>query len=120
MKLDIELLIKRLLKFYNIKTLTDLAIKLDTTQSTISGWKSRNAIGTLVDILVIKEPELLSDLFKISDDNNTYISSIKENENISINNTLLEKTRTKAEKYGLNTNSYVEYLIIQDLEKNMQ
>ena len=120
MEIDIELLIKRLLAFYNIKTLTDLATKLDTTQSTISGWKSRNAIGTLVDILIIKEPKILSDLFKISDDNETCISSIKENENLSINDVLLEKAKTKAEKYGLNTNSYVEHLIIQDLEKNMQ
>ena len=110
MEITIELLIRRLLAHYNIKTLTDLAIKLDTTQSTISGWKNRNAIGVLVDILVIKEPELLSDLFKISE----------TNERISINNILFKEVKVKTEKYGISIDSYIEHLIIQDLEKRLE
>lgn len=61
--MNIEILIQKLIKHYNIKTITELAEKLSTTQSTISGWRSRNAIGALVEKVAEENPEILSILF---------------------------------------------------------
>jgi len=61
--MNIELLIVKLINYYKIKTLNELAIKLDTTQSTISGWKARNAIGALTDTVANKDPEALEYIF---------------------------------------------------------
>ena len=61
--MNIDILIKKLLNYYNLKTLNDLADKLETTQSTISGWKSRNAIGALTDTVANKDPDALEYIF---------------------------------------------------------
>ena len=61
--MNIEILINKLLNYYQLKTLNELAIKLDTTQSTISGWKARNAIGALTDTVANKDPEALEYIF---------------------------------------------------------
>ncbi|WP_151944040.1 hypothetical protein [Aliarcobacter butzleri] len=74
--MNIEILIGKLLNYYQIKTLNDLAIKLDTTQSTISGWKARNAIGALTDTVANKDPEALEYIFSR---NNMNFSQTGEN-----------------------------------------
>ena len=79
--MNIEILIGKLLKYYQIKTLNDLAIKLDTTQSTISGWKARNAIGALTDTVANKDPEALEYIFT-NNSKSQHIGSIT-NSNIS-------------------------------------
>ena len=57
--MNIEIALERLLNFYNIKTLTQLADKLNTNQSTISGWRSRQAFGTLIEkVLQVDEQAL--------------------------------------------------------------
>ena len=62
--MNIDTLIRKLLNYYNLKTLNELADKLETTQSTISGWKSRNAIGALTDTVANKAPEALEYIFR--------------------------------------------------------
>ena len=79
--MNIELLIVKLINYYKIKTLNELAIKLDTTQSTISGWKARNAIGALTDTVANKDPEALEYIFANSSKSQN-IGSIR-NSNIS-------------------------------------
>ena len=79
--MNIEILINKLLNYYQLKTLNELAIKLDTTQSTISGWKARNAIGALTDTVANKDPEALEYIFT-NNSKSQHIGSIT-NSNIS-------------------------------------
>ena len=79
--MNIEILINKLLNYYQLKTLNELAIKLDTTQSTISGWKARNAIGALTDTVANKDPEALEYIFS-NNSKSQHIGSIT-NSNIS-------------------------------------
>jgi len=67
--LNIEILIKKLTDFYEIKTITELAEKLGTNQSTISGWRSREALGALVEKINSVNPDLLPYLFEENTNN---------------------------------------------------
>ena len=108
-----EKAIDRLIEYFKIKTISDLAIKLDTAQSTISGWKARNAIGALTDTIASKDLKALEYIFA-----NSSSKDIEPDINlIKINDTLLEKAKDEASRFGLNINSYLEHLIIQDLKK---
>jgi len=98
---NIEILIGKLLKYYQIKTLNDLAIKLDTTQSTISGWKARNAIGALTDTVANKAPEALE-----------YIFSPETN----VNNFNNSKNALAQAFGGQNTNNYNENIQSDNIE----
>ena len=99
--MNIEILIGKLLKYYQIKTLNDLAIKLDTTQSTISGWKARNAIGALTDTVANKAPEALE-----------YIFSPETN----VNNFNNSKNALAQAFGGQNTNNYNENIQSDNIE----
>ncbi|KLE06055.1 hypothetical protein [Aliarcobacter butzleri] len=92
--MNIEILIMKLLSYYQIKTLNDLAIKLDTTQSTISGWKARNAIGALTDTVANKDPEALEFIFT-NNSKSQHIGSIT-NSNIA--------NDVQNQNYGTNQN----------------
>ncbi|MPL66251.1 hypothetical protein SDC9_11920 [bioreactor metagenome] len=99
--MNIETLIMKLLSYYQIKTLNDLAIKLDTTQSTISGWKARNAIGALTDTVANKDPEALEFIFS-------------SNSNIQMNNDVSGGQIAKTVKGNLITNNQ----IIDDIDNS--
>ncbi|MCT7566039.1 helix-turn-helix domain containing protein [Aliarcobacter butzleri] len=73
--MNIEILIAKLLDLYKIKTLNELAIRLDTTQSTISGWKARNAIGALTDTVANKDPDALKYIFSSKSEINNFQNS---------------------------------------------
>lgn len=103
--MNIEILINKLLNYYQLKTLNELAIKLDTTQSTISGWKARNAIGALTDTVANKDPEALEYIF--SSNSNVY------NLQNSKNHTVLDKSSNKED----NSNTY--YGDNLDIDKNI-
>ena len=106
-----EELFQKLLDFYKVKTTTELAERLNVTRSTVSGWKNRQATGAILEFLFKNHFKALE-----------YILSNKKdcNNGIKINNTLMLSATTQASKYGLNINNYLEHLIIQDLEKNIQ
>ncbi len=99
--MNIETLIMKLLNYYQIKTLNDLAIKLDTTQSTISGWKARNAIGALTDTVANKDPEALEFIFS-------------SNSNIQMNNGVSGGQIAQTAKGNLITNNQ----IIDDIDNS--
>lgn len=99
--MNIEILIGKLLNYYQIRTLNDLAIKLDTTQSTISGWKARNAIGALTDTVANKAPEALE-----------YIFSPETN----VNNFQNSKNALAQAFGGKNTNNYNENIQSDNIE----
>ncbi|QKF77275.1 hypothetical protein [Arcobacter defluvii] len=104
-----EILIDNLLSHYNASTYSELASKINTTQQSISSWKLRNSINAIKK--KCKELGIYNEIFK---DFNK--QQINKNE-IKINDTLLEQVKDKASKFGLELNSYIEYLIIQDLKK---
>lgn len=142
--MNIEILIGKLLNYYQIKTLNELAIKLDTTQSTISGWKARNAIGALTDTVANKDPEVLEYIFSSNINNfqnsNNKVSgfsslidnssnksntsnSNKKEENINIPQSLVielsslfERLKDKDEKFVKNITYKIEDFI-SDIKK---
>jgi len=61
---NIEILIQNLIDYYGLKNMSGLAKKLSVSQSVISNWKSRNAIGALVEKVNEVNPEALSCLFE--------------------------------------------------------
>lgn len=110
--MNIEILIMKLLSYYQIKTLNDLAIKLDTTQSTISGWKARNAIGALTDTVANKDPEALEFIFTnnsksqhIGNITNSNIANDVQNQNYGANQNF---TDTDEATFSLYKEAYKE------------
>ncbi|MCG3668605.1 helix-turn-helix domain containing protein [Aliarcobacter butzleri] len=103
--------ISKLIKYYSLANASQLANKLEITQGVISNWKSRNAIGALTDTVANKDPKALEFIFT---DNSKFSNNVNE---IKINDTLLEQAKNEASKFGLDINSYIEHLIIQDLKK---
>ena len=81
--MNFESFFDKLLSFYKVKTVTDLADKLNVTRSTVQGWKNRQAIGTVLEFLFINEPSALIYIFS-SNSKSQYIGSIT-NSNISLN-----------------------------------
>lgn len=114
--MDFESFFDKLLSFYKVKTVTDLADKLNVTRSTVQGWKNRQAIGTVLEFLFINESSALIYIFNSNRTNNKSQNDTNKNE-IKINDTLLEQAKNEASKFGLELNSYIEHLIIQDLKK---
>ena len=72
--MNAETLIKKLSNYYEVTTLTELANKLKTTQSTISGWKSRNAIGSIIDKVLEIDENALYFVFKVDSKIETTVS----------------------------------------------
>lgn len=101
-----------ILNFYNVSTIRDLSEKINISESTVSKWNQRKSISALKK--ACRELKIYNDIFVISKHNIE-----KENENIDnivINDILLEQAKEKASQYGLNINSYLEFLIVQDLK----
>lgn len=106
---DINLILNKLLKFYDLDTISELSGILKVSQPTISKWKARNTV-----IPLKKKCKELGIYDEIFGDLNK--QQINKNE-IKINDTLLEQVKDKASKFGLDLNSYIEHLIVQDLKK---
>lgn len=117
--MEFDVFLQKVLNFYEVKTITDLAVKLNLNRATVSGWKNRKTYAPILEYLFLNDLEALK---CVLDNNKVAITKALGNtvQNISINDILLQKTKEEAEKYGLNTNSYIEHLIIQDLEKKIQ
>ena len=45
--MDVDFFIDRLLKYYNVSTLSELGEHINTKQPIISGWKARNSISAV-------------------------------------------------------------------------
>ena len=44
---EAEILIDKMLDYYSVVTYSELAIKINTTQQTISSWKQRNSVNAI-------------------------------------------------------------------------
>ncbi|MDY0180580.1 helix-turn-helix domain-containing protein [Aliarcobacter skirrowii] len=101
--MNIDTLIRKLLNYYNLKTLNELADKLETTQSTISGWKSRNAIGALTDTVANKAPEALEYIFRSENIHNFQNSTNVVGQDFS-NNSNAHHTQNIGNKMNIDEN----------------
>lgn len=78
--MDFESFFNKILIFYKVKTVTDLADKLNVTRSTVSGWKNRQATGTILEFLFNNDLETLHYIFS-SDKNTQNIKNISGGQN---------------------------------------
>lgn len=107
--MNIEILISGLLNYYHITTITQLAQKLDTTQSTISGWRARNAIGALTDRVATVDSQALAYIFSVGTQNNTI-----SNTSVNSGGSVIDNSNQKNITVGLNeaaSNNIPAYLI---------
>ena len=81
--MNFESLFDKILIFYNVKTVTDLADKLKVTRSTVSGWKNRQATGAILEFLFNNDLKALQYIFN-SDKNTQTIGSVT-NSNVAQN-----------------------------------
>jgi len=134
---DANDLVDRLMEFYGVDTISELAQYIKVSQPTISRWIKSNSIEAIK-----KKSKLLGlfnylfnyfeiDLFQDSEyayyTNHDKAKVLKQQckkygvkleiNEIEINDTLLEQAKNEASKFGLDINSYIEHLIIQDLKK---
>jgi len=63
------------MEFYHVNSITKLAEKLKTSQSTISGWRSRNAIGALTSTVASIDEEALAHIFASRVETNNFQNS---------------------------------------------
>ncbi|MBF7065394.1 MULTISPECIES: helix-turn-helix domain-containing protein [Aliarcobacter] len=99
--MNFESFFDKLLSFYKVKTVTDLADKLNVTRSTVQGWKNRQAIGTVLEFLFINEPSALIYIFN-------------SNSNIQMNNGVSGGQIAQTVKGNLITNNQ----IIDDIDNS--
>ena len=109
--MDINDIFDRLFNFFNVSTITELAKKLEMSQPAVTNWQRRNSINAIK-----KRCRELGIYNEIFGDLNSTITPVIKNE-IKINDILLEQAKNEASKFGLDINSYIEHLIIQDLKK---
>lgn len=111
--MEFDIIFDRLLNYYHITSVTDLAEKLNTTRSTVSGWKSRKALGVFIEKISEIEPKALEHIFS-SDSQINNIDSTTINGN---NGSVIDNSSNKAIS-GLTSNNknLIPKEIIHDLE----
>ncbi|WP_323585413.1 hypothetical protein [Aliarcobacter butzleri] len=110
--MNFESLFDKLLNFYGVKNLKGLSEVTGIPISTISSIKQRESITALK-----KKCRELGIYNEIFGDLNSNITPVIKNE-IKINDILLKQAKNEASKFGLDINSYIEHLIIQDLKES--
>ena len=95
-----EQAINRLIKYYSLANAAQLANKFEISQGVVSNWKTRNAIGALVDTVANKDSNALEYIFR--------------NENI--NNFQNSKNALAQAFGGKNTNNYNENIQSDNIE----
>ncbi|MCG3669070.1 helix-turn-helix domain containing protein [Aliarcobacter butzleri] len=78
--MDFELFFNDLLKIYNVKTITDLAEKLNINRSTVAGWKNRETFAPILEYLFLNDKETLKNILNFDRTNNI---SIRNSGNLS-------------------------------------
>lgn len=119
--MNIEILINKLIEYYNVKTITELAIKLDTTQSTISGWRARNAIGALADKVASIDSQALSFIFasssqKIEDNHGQVAQNVNGDQNFTPATAVKKDDNIDAGTYNLFLEAYLKAQKNDDLK----
>ena len=86
-----EILIDKMLDYYSVVTYSELAVKINTTQQTISSWKQRNSANAIKK--KCKELGIYNEIFGDSNSNinNFQSSKNKINRGSLIGNTTINK-----------------------------
>ncbi|MCT7575312.1 helix-turn-helix domain-containing protein [Aliarcobacter butzleri] len=102
--MNFESFFDKILIFYKVKTVTDLADKLNVTRSTVSGWKNRQATGAILEFLFNNDLNALHYIFSSDASINNFQNS---NNKVSGNGALIDNSNNKsnsANKKEENTN----------------
>ena len=98
--MEFESFFNKILNFYEVKSVTDLAEKLNVTRSTVSGWKNRQASGAILEYLFNNDLKALHFIFG----------------NEKINNFQNSKNALAQAFGGKNTNNYNENIQSDNIE----
>ena len=98
--MEFESFFDKILNFYEVKSVTDLAEKLNVTRSTVSGWKNRKASGAILEYLFNNDLKALHFIFG----------------NEKINNFQNSKNALAQAFGGKNTNNYNENIQSDNVE----
>ena len=83
--MEFESFFNKILNFYEVKSVTDLAEKLNVTRSTVSGWKNRQASGAILEYLFNNDLKALHFIFGNEKINNFQNSNINKAFDLSSN-----------------------------------
>ena len=98
--MEFESCFDKILNFYEVKSVTDLAEKLNVTRSTVSGWKNRQASGAILEYLFNNDLKALHFIFG----------------NEKINNFQNSKNALAQAFGGKNTNNYNQNIQSDNVE----
>ena len=98
--MEFESFFNKILNFYEVKSVTDLAEKLNVTRSTVSGWKNRQASGAILEYLFNNDLKALHFIFG----------------NEKINNFQNSKNALAQAFGGKNTNNYNQNIQSDNVE----
>lgn len=91
--MNFESFFDKILIFYKVKTVTDLADKLNVTRSTVSGWKNRQATGAILEFLFHNDLNALHYIFSSDANINNFQNS---NNKVSGFGALIDNSSNKA------------------------
>ena len=91
--MNFESFFDKILIFYKVKTVTDLADKLNVTRSTVSGWKNRQATGAILEFLFNNDLNALHYIFSSDTSINNFQNS---NNKVSGNSALIDNSNNKS------------------------
>ena len=112
---EVELTIEKLLRFYQVYNISDLANKMKITQATISNWKNRNSVNAIKK--KCRELKIYDEIF------GTNIQEISNSSNIELEKKSdLSKYFTALQYVAIATNKEDELLtdIRELIKKYMQ
>lgn len=91
--MNFESFFDKILIFYKVKTVTDLADKLNVTRSTVSGWKNRQAAGAILEFLFNNDLNALHYIFSSDASINNFQNS---NNKVNGNGALIDNSNNKS------------------------
>ena len=101
---EIDAIFDRLFSFYDVASISELALKMNTTQPTISNWKSRNS--TMAIKKRCRELGIYDKIFGINEINNIHHSTVSNGSSV------IDNSNQKVQAF--NSNQYPdtpEYLL---------
>ena len=101
--MNFESFFDKILIFYKVKTVTDLAERLNVTRSTVSGWKNRQATGAILEFLFNNDLKALHYIFSSEANINNFQNS---NNKVSDSSALIDNSinKSNSNKKEENTN----------------
>jgi transcriptional regulator with XRE-family HTH domain len=101
--MNFESFFDKILIFYKVKTVTDLAERLNVTRSTVSGWKNRQATGAILEFLFNNDLKALHYIFSSEANINNFQNS---NNKVSDSGALIDNSinKSNSNKKEENTN----------------